>query len=49
MVLAIVTKPIVLRWRMVIDRRGSVSLVPVSCSTRASMPSTRFSASCAWP
>lgn len=49
MVLAMVTKPIDLRCLIVIDRRGSASCVPVSSSTRRSMPSTRFSAAWACP
>ena len=35
-VLAIMMNPIVLRWRMVMDRSGSASRVPVSRSTRCS-------------
>src|SRR5215831_13054709 len=49
MVLAMVTNPMVLRCLMVVDWLGSLRWVPVSRSTRSSIPSTRASASPAWP
>ncbi len=49
MVLAIVTKPMVLRCLIVIDWLGSGSVVPSSRSIRFSIPSTKSSAALACP